>query len=100
MIKIRLKRTGRKGQPHYRIVVAESTKPRDSKAIEEVGYYNPRTKPSTIELNKEAIQSWLEKGAQPSDTVAQILVKEGMLKGIKRGSTLPQQKKKKKEAAE
>lgn len=100
MLKIRLKRTGRKGQPHYRIVVIESTRARNSKPVAEVGYYNPRTNPSTIELNKDEVKSWLSKGAQPSDTVEQILVKQGILDKIKRGSKLATPKPKKKAAAE
>jgi small subunit ribosomal protein S16 len=100
MLKIRLKRTGRKGQPHYRVVVMESTRARDSKAIEDLGYYNPRTQPSTFDVDKEAVQKWLQNGAQPTDTVAQLLVKEGVLKGLKKGSKLAQPKKKKKEASE
>jgi small subunit ribosomal protein S16 len=94
MLKIRLKRTGRKGQPHYRIVVMESSKPRDGKTIEEIGYYNPRLKPTVFDIKKERVEYWLSKGAQPSDTVAQYLVKEGILKELKRGSTKPSTKKK------
>ena len=100
MLKIRLKRTGRKGQPHYRIVVVEATKPRDGKVLEEIGYYNPRTSPSTFEIDKEATEKWLKNGAQPTDTVAQYLVKEGILKSLKRGSTKPNTKKKTKEEKE
>lgn len=100
MLKIRLKRTGRKGQPHYRIVIMESTQPRNSAAIEEVGYYNPRTQPSTVEINKEAVQKWLSNGAQPSETVAQMLVKQGIIEPKKKGSKLATPKPKKKAAAE
>ena len=98
MLKIRLKRTGRKRQPHYRIVVAEAHRSRNSKSVDEIGYYNPRTQPSTVELDKDAAKAWLEKGAQPTETVEQIFVKEGVLKEIKRGSTLAKQRPKKKEA--
>jgi small subunit ribosomal protein S16 len=97
MLKIRLKRTGKKGQPHYRVVVMESNNPRDGKTVEEIGYYNPRTKPSTFDIDKDAAFAWLEKGAQPSDTVAQYFVKLGLLKSFKRGSTKPSTKKKEKE---
>ena len=100
MLKIRLKRTGRRGQPHYRIVVMESSKPRDGKTIEEIGYYNPRLKPSVFDVDKERAQYWLSKGAQPSDTVAQYFVKEGILKQLKRGSTKPNTKKKTKDKKE
>ena len=100
MLKIRLKRTGRRGQPHYRIVVVEASRPRDGRTIEEIGYYNPRNKPSTFEIDKERAGYWLSKGAQPSDTVAQYFVKEGLLKELKRGSTKPNTEKKTKEKKE
>ena len=89
MLKIRLKRTGRRGQPHYRVVVMESTKPRDGKTFEEIGYYNPRTEPSTFEVDETKAKEWLSKGAQPTDTVAQYFVKLGILKKLKKGSTKP-----------
>lgn len=98
MLKIRLKRTGKKGEPHYRVVVIESTRPRDSKPVTEVGYYNPRTSPSTIKLDKEAVKYWLGKGAQPTETMSQIFVKEGLMDKIKRGSKLAKQRPPKKEA--
>lgn len=96
MLKIRLKRTGRSGQPHYRIVVMESHQPRDGKSFEEIGYYNPRTKPTTFEVDKELAAKWLAKGAQPSDTIAQYFVKLGLIKSLKRGSTKPSTVKKEK----
>lgn len=99
MLKIRLKRTGRRGQPHYRIVVMESASPRDGKSIEEIGYYNPRNKPTTFEVDQEAAAKWLAKGAQPSDTVAQYFVKLGLIKSLKRGSTKPSTVKKGKKEA-
>lgn len=94
MLKIRLKRIGKSGQPSYRIVVTESANPRDGRAVEEIGTYNPRTKPSTFEVNKEAAQRWLKSGAQPTDTVAQYFVKLGLLKSLKRGSKKPNTTKK------
>jgi small subunit ribosomal protein S16 len=100
MLKIRLKRTGKRGQPHYRIVVSEASKPRDGKTVEEIGYYNPRTKPATFDVEKERAEYWLSKGAQPTATVAQYFVKEGLLKELKRGSTKPSTKKKEKESKE
>jgi small subunit ribosomal protein S16 len=100
MLKIRLKRTGKRGQPHYRIVVSEASKPRDGRTVEEIGYYNPRNKPSTFHVDKERAKYWLSKGAQPTDTVTQYFVKEGLLKNIKRGSTKPSTKKKTSEAKE
>lgn len=100
MLKIRLKRIGRKGQPSYRIVVMESNKPRNGKVVEEIGHYNPRTSPATFEIDKEAAAKWLKNGAQPTDTVAQYFVKQGLIKGLKRGSTKPSMKKKTKEEKE
>jgi len=100
MLKIRLKRTGKRGEPHYRIVVAEAHRSRNSKSVAEIGYYNPRQQPSVFEIDKEAAEMWLKNGAQPTPTVAQFLVKQGLIKEIKKGSTPPQGKKKKKEAAE
>ncbi len=97
MLKIRLKRFGKKKQPHYRIVVAEASRSRDSKTVEEVGYYHPLTKPSTIKIDKDRVKHWLEKGAQPTDTVAQILTKEKLFKSKKKKSKLSEGKKKKKE---
>lgn len=97
MLKIRLKRTGRSRQPHYRIVVMECHNPRDGKTVEEIGYYNPRTEPTTFEVDKEKAAKWLSLGAQPSDTIAQYFVKLGLIKSLKRGSTKPNTKKKVKE---
>lgn len=73
MIKIRLRRMGAKKRPSYRIVVAESSSPRDGKFIEIIGSYDPLTEPSTIRLNEERAKHWLSVGAQPSDTVRDIL---------------------------
>jgi small subunit ribosomal protein S16 len=97
MLKIRLKRTGKRGQPHYRIVVMESSSPRDGKTVEEIGYYNPRTKPSTFDIDKDAAKAWLDKGAKPTDTIAQYFVKLGLLKSLKRGSKKPNTTKKENE---
>ena len=77
--KIRLKRMGAKKAPFYRLVVADSRSPRDGRFIEEIGYYNPTTTPSTIEVNKDRAEHWLKQGAQMSDTVKGILVRSGVL---------------------
>ena len=69
MLKIRLKRTGRRGQPHYKIVVMESHLPRDGKSVVEIGYYNPRTQPSTFEVDKDLAKEWLDKGADRKSVV-------------------------------
>lgn len=75
--KIRLKRFGKKRNPFYRIVIIDSRKARDGKAIEEVGFYHPTRTPSVIELNSQRIQYWLSVGAQPSDTVKKLLELSG-----------------------
>ncbi len=89
MLKIRLKRTGRKGQPHYRVVVMQSSSPRDGKTVDEIGYYNPRMHPTKFEIDEEKAKAWLSKGAQPTDTIAQFFVKSGLVKSLKRGSVKP-----------
>jgi small subunit ribosomal protein S16 len=98
MLKIRLKRTGRKGQPHYRVVVMESSNPRDGRTVAEIGYYNPRTQPTTFEVDQDEAKKWLSNGAQPTDTVAHYFVKLGLMKSLKRGSTKPSTEKKTKES--
>jgi small subunit ribosomal protein S16 len=77
-VRIRLKRMGAKKKPFYRIVVADSRFPRDGRFIEEIGYYNPTTKPSTFEVNREKAEMWLSRGARPSDTVRLIFEKAGV----------------------
>ncbi len=72
-VKIRLKRTGKKKQPHYRVVVADARSPRDGRFIEEIGYYNPRVEPAEIRIDLEKAQDWISKGAQPTDTVRRLL---------------------------
>lgn len=79
-VKIRLKRMGSKKRPFYRIVVADSRSPRDDRFIETVGTYNPLTEPEQVTLKEEAIMNWLSNGAQPSDTVRNILSKQGVMK--------------------
>jgi len=73
MIAIRLSRTGTKKRPHYRLVVLDSTQARDSRFVEILGHYNPRTRPATFEVNHERVAHWLAKGARPSDTVRTLL---------------------------
>ena len=75
MVRIRLRRTGAKKQASYRIVVADQRSPRDGKFIEILGWYNPRTKPPTIEVNNERPRDRLSQGAQPSEAVARLLKK-------------------------
>lgn len=80
MVKIRLKRMGAKKNPFYRIVVADSRYPRDGRFIEQIGTYNPLTDPSTINVDNEKAAKWLSQGAQPTDTVKQILKISGAVK--------------------
>lgn len=79
MLRIRLRRVGKKKQPTYRLVVADSRAPRDGAFVEIIGHYNPRTEPATIEIDKEKALSWLSRGAQPSDAVAKLLARQGIL---------------------
>ncbi len=78
MVKIRLRRMGSKKKPFYRIVVADSRSPRDGKFIAEVGTYNPMTNPAEVTLKTEEIKKWISNGAQPTDAVNRLLVKEGI----------------------
>lgn len=72
-VKIRLARAGAKKAPFYRMVAADSRAPRDGRFIEILGRYNPRTEPSTIELDLEKVDAWLAKGAQPTETAARLI---------------------------
>ena len=80
MVKIRLKRMGAKKSPFYRIVVADSRYPRDGRFIEQIGTYNPLTNPSTINVDNEKAAKWLGQGAQPTDTVKELLKISGAIK--------------------
>ena len=79
MVKIRLRRMGKKKQPTYRVVVTDSRSPRDGRFIETIGFYNPRTEPSTVEIKADRALYWLSQGAQPSDAVARLLRDKGIL---------------------
>lgn len=79
-VRIRLKRMGAKKRPFYRIVVADSRSPRDGAFIEEIGYYNPTTEPTTLKINGEKAQEWLQKGAQPSERVKVLFANAGINK--------------------
>ncbi len=78
-VKIRLKRTGKKKMPSYRIVVADARSPRDGRIIENLGWYNPLTNPSTINVNEEKVLGWLKNGAQPTESVAMLLKRVGVM---------------------
>ena len=77
MVRLRLRRVGRKKQPSYRVVAAEKESPRDGRFLEVVGFYNPRTEPSTITLKEDRIYEWLKNGAQPSDAVEALFRQMG-----------------------
>ena len=78
-VKIRLTRVGKKKQPSYRVVVADSRSPRDGRIIENIGWYNPRVEPSAIHIDEDKAISWLQKGAQPTDSVTLLLRKVGVM---------------------
>lgn len=78
-VKIRLRRMGAKKAPFYRVVVADSRYPRDGRFIEEIGYYNPTTEPATVKIDTEAAKKWIGNGAQPTDTVRDLLKKQGVI---------------------
>ncbi len=78
-VKLRLRRMGKKRQPIYKVVAADARSPRDGKYIEAIGSYNPKTDPATIELNEERALYWLGCGAQPTETVKNLLNKKGIL---------------------
>ena len=80
MVKIRLKRVGKKKAPFYHIVVADSRSPRDGRFIEEIGTYDPNQEPSVVKIDEEAAKKWLQTGAQPTDTVAKLLKQAGIEK--------------------
>lgn len=84
-VKIRLKRMGKIREPHYRVVVVDSRKKRDGRVIEEIGYYNPNTDPSVIDINSERAQYWLSVGAQPSEAVLAQLKITGDWQAVKGG---------------
>lgn len=91
-VKIRLTRQGKKGFSFFHIIVADSRAPRDGKYIERLGYYNPNTNPATVELNFDSALTWLQQGAQPTDTCRNILSQQGvfmkkhLLEGAKKGA--------------
>lgn len=78
-VRIRLTRVGAKKQPAYRLVVADARSARDSRSIETIGHYDPRTDPITLSVDADKAKAWIAKGAQPSDTVARLLRNAGIL---------------------
>ena len=81
-VKLRLKRMGAKQKPFYRIVAADSKFPRDGRFIETIGTYDPSTTPATINIKEELAMKWLQNGAQPTDTVKNILSHAGLMKKL------------------
>ena len=79
MVKIRLRRMGAKKAPFYRVVVADSRFACDGRFIEEIGYYDPTKEPSVVKIDAEKAKQWLSNGAQPTDTVREILKKAAVL---------------------
>lgn len=79
MVKIRLRRMGRKKRPFYRVIVADSRSPRDGRFIEEIGYYDPMQEPSLIKIDAEKAQKWLNNGAVPTETAKSLLKKAGVI---------------------
>ncbi len=93
MVKIRLARVGAKKHPIYRLVVTDGRSPRNGRFLEEVGHYDPSSTPATVRIEREKIEQWLVRGAQPSETARKLLVREGVLKA--QAVTRPQQPQKK-----
>ena len=82
-VRIRLTRIGAKKQPAYRVVVADSRSARDSRSIDTIGHYNPRTEPIELTIDADKAKAWLAKGAQPSDTVVRLFRNAGILPAAK-----------------
>jgi small subunit ribosomal protein S16 len=79
MVKIRLMRMGAKGAPSYRVVVSDARSPRDGRFIENIGWYNPLTDPSTIKIDADRAKHWLGVGAQPTQSVFSLLIRSGIV---------------------
>lgn len=84
MLKIRLSRTGRKNAASYRLVVANQRDKRNGESLAILGYYDPKTKPATIVINKDETKDWLKKGAQPTDTARTLLVKQSIMPKLRK----------------
>jgi small subunit ribosomal protein S16 len=82
MLRMRLRRTGAKKQPRYRVVVAEARTPRDGAFVDSIGFYDPLTEPATIRIDHDKAVEWIRKGAQPSDTVVRLLRRSGIEEGV------------------
>lgn len=89
-VRIRLRRTGAKKQPSYRVVVADSRAPRDGRFLEIIGHYNPLTNPPEVQIDEEKARLWLKRGAQPSEAVAHMLSKAGILPTAPKAAPQPE----------
>ncbi len=95
MLVIRMRRTGSKKRPFYRVVVTERRSPREGGFIEMLGFYNPRTKPAVVEVNKARVAHWISQGARPSDSVRTLLARHltrdlGAVAPVDAAATAPQ----------
>ena len=90
-LSIRLRRRGRKKQPFYRIVVADTRKPRQGESVDDLGYYNPMTDPAQTEVNVEKALEWLKNGAKPTETARSLLSKAGVMKSYHESKYPPKQ---------
>ncbi len=88
MLAIRLQRIGKKKQPTYRLVISENAKDTQGDSLEILGHYNPLSKDKTLEIKEDKIKYWLDKGAQPSNTVHNLLIKVGLVTGDKKKSVV------------
>ena len=84
MVRIRFRRIGLKGQPSYRIVAADKEAPRDGRFLEILGFYNPRTNPSTLTIKEDRVYHWMKNGALPTESVAQVFKSSGLLERFER----------------
>ena len=98
-VKIRLRRMGAKKSPFYRIVVADARSPRDGRFIESIGHYDPRSNPLAYTLDQEKAKAWLQKGAQPTEAVARVLYKFGLVERPWKEDAPPKEEKLSKKAA-
>lgn len=89
-VRIRLTRTGATKRPSYRVVAIDSRRPRDGRALEILGFYNPLTDPATVQLKEERIREWVAKGATPSDTVIRLMRQAGMAEAGSAPASAPQ----------
>ena len=84
MVRIRFRRIGLKGQPSYRIVAADKESPRDGRFLEILGFYNPRTDPSTLNLKEDRVYQWMKDGALPTESVGQVFKSAGVMDRFER----------------